>query len=88
MKNITLIYIKWFDASFEPGPILEHEVDPELFVVTGGIFLREDDEYVTIASDFNERYDTWRNISHIPKVNIIDRKMFDVEKRVNDGKKS
>jgi len=82
--STTVCWIKWQDASYERGEARPDEVEPGVYLQTCGQLVREDDEFVSLALDHFEgsaTYDaTYRHICHIPKVNIIRERRFEVRR--------
>jgi len=72
--KIKLLYVKWFDASFNPSAMKPEEYDPDWVIHTVGIFVKEDKKYISMATDFFERDGEYRHYHSIPKVNIIKKK--------------
>ena len=77
-----VVFVRWFDASFQNEECTEDQLNPDVILETAGIFVREDERFLTLALDFHDSDDrsdkTWRHISHIPKVNILKTKFFSV----------
>lgn len=67
----TVMYVEWFDASYQRGEFTEDELVSRVVLLSAGILVREDKETVSIALDQYEAGGTWRYIEHIPRVNIL-----------------
>ena len=68
--NVTLLWVRWFDASYQRGECTETELVTKVELESAGLLVREDEESVSIALDSYSNDGTWRYIEHIPKVNI------------------
>lgn len=79
-----MVWIKWKDASYERGEYTKEEVRPGCDIQTAGILIKEDDEFVSLALDHFPGSDRWdpsyRHIVHIPKVNIVKQRRFEVRR--------
>lgn len=69
--NQTVVFIRWKDASYERGEKTAGEIEPGCVLHSSGILIKEDDEFVSMATDFFPEEETYRHITHIPKVNIL-----------------
>ena len=78
--DVKLIYIKWFDSTYTTGQISFDDLPPLIEVETAGIFICEDEKQVILALDYFGKQNDGRHIAQIPKVNIIGRKFFTVNK--------
>ena len=87
MKDLKLVFIKWVDASWEPGPICEDEMLPYIVLQSCGFLISEDENYVNIGGDYCEMEDTWRHVFHVPKVNLLEFKTISMEKMKNEATK-
>lgn len=76
---MKLAHIKWFDASYQRGECTADELFSEVYLHSAGILVRETETVVTLAIDRYDNDETWRYISHIPKVNIVEIQTFDVK---------
>ena len=74
---MKLAYVEWLDASYQEGPLAEDDFEPRVVLVSAGLLAREDDETITVATDYDARADEWRHVSHIPKVNIVRKKIIE-----------
>lgn len=81
---MKLLYVEWLDASYQEGPLSEEDFEPRVVLVSAGLLAREDDETLTLASDYDPRSGEWRHVSHIPKVNVVRRKI--IEARPGKGR--
>jgi hypothetical protein len=79
---MKLVYLEWFDASYQEGFLVEEDFTPQCILSSAGLFVREDDDTVTLAADFDPRCKEWRHISHIPKVNITRREILTVPEKL------
>lgn len=74
---MKLAYVEWLDASYQEGPLGEDDFEPRVVLVSAGLLAREDDETITLATDYDGRNGEWRHVSHIPKVNVIRKKVLE-----------
>jgi hypothetical protein len=74
---MKLAYVEWLDASYQEGPLGEDDFEPRVVLVSAGLLAREDDETITVASDYDARAGEWRHVSHIPKVNVVRKKIIE-----------
>jgi hypothetical protein len=65
-----LVWIRWYDASYQRGECNEDELVTKVEVESAGILVKEDADFVSLALDQYEADRVWRYIEHIPKVNI------------------
>lgn len=70
-KTVTLVWVRWFDASYQRGECTDSELVTKVELESAGLLVREDEESVSIAMDSYVNDRTWRHIEHIPKVNIL-----------------
>jgi len=70
-KKLVLVWVHWFDASYQRGESTDDELTPRFELESGGLLVREDGESISIATDCHVDDRIWRHISHIPKPNII-----------------
>lgn len=68
--NKTLVYVRWFDASYQRGECDLSELTTQVELESAGLLVREDEESISIALDSYRNDGTWRYIEHIPKVNV------------------
>lgn len=73
-RKRQLVFVTWFDASYQRGELTEDELVTRVEMQSGGLLVKEDKETISIALDHYD--DTWRHISHIPKVNVKKIKRF------------
>ena len=66
----TLVWIRWYDASYQRGECSEDDLVPKVEIESAGLLIREDEEFISLALDRYENDHTWRYIEHIPKVNV------------------
>ncbi len=74
---MKLAYVEWLDASYQEGPLCEDDFESRVVLVSAGLLAREDDETITVASDYDARAGEWRHVSHIPKVNVVRKKIIE-----------
>lgn len=70
-KGHPIAIVDWFDASMQKGPMLPEEMRPFITLRTVGWLVRADNKVVTVAMDFHEEDGTYRDIAHIPRVNVL-----------------
>ena len=75
MNKLKIIYIKWFDASYNPEHQSEDEMNDEFIIESIGWYVKETKRCITISTEYINKYGTWRHNYHIPKVNIIKKKV-------------
>jgi len=63
-KDLCIVF--WGDAWSE-SDVMEHEIAKECPRVTIGWLLREDDDYITIAADYQFYKKTWSDLTAIPQ---------------------
>lgn len=66
-----MVCVKWFDSSKQGGEVRLGTLRPYLEIYTAGFLVREDDETISTAEDWITEEECWRNVSHIPKVNVL-----------------
>jgi hypothetical protein len=66
----TVVWVRWYDASYQRGECTLDELVPKVEIESAGILVREDDEFISLALDRYTEDSTWRYIEHIPKVNV------------------
>lgn len=69
--NQTVVFIRWNDASYERGEKTADEIDPGCVLHSSGILIKDDNEFISMATDYFLEEETFRHITHIPKVNIL-----------------
>jgi hypothetical protein len=74
----TLAYVLWEDASFQRGECADEDLVPRVVIESAGLFVREDDESVSVALDHYQTDGLWRYIEHIPKALILQFKKVDI----------
>lgn len=72
-RTITVVAVRWFDASFLRGEVTEEELKNRQppWMVSSGTFIAEDKDSITLGNDYNEADRTWRFVLTIPKVNVV-----------------
>jgi hypothetical protein len=55
---------------------------------TVGWHVKEDENTITLAQEYIEVHDEWRGASHIPRINIIEARFFDLAKGDKSGTKA
>lgn len=70
-KKKTLVYVRWFDASYQRGECTLEEMVTRVELESAGLLVQETEDSVSIALDEYLEDGTWRYIEHIPKVNIL-----------------
>jgi len=68
------IYIRWLDASYCSDTSDPKNYDPNYYLESAGIFVKEDEKFIVTAVDFNEVDETYRHYHSIPKVLIQKRR--------------
>lgn len=77
---MKLVYIKWQDAAYQDGDVLEEDAfSPEVLIESAGLLAREDDKTISLAIDHYGKDKTWRHVAHIPKILITERQDFEVK---------
>jgi hypothetical protein len=66
----TLVYVRWFDASYQRGECTEDELVPVVELESAGLLVAESDQTISLALDRYDEDGSWRHIEHIPKVNV------------------
>lgn len=79
-KQHSIAVVDWEDASGEHGPLSIREMSPLRRMRSCGIFVQETDKCVTLAQDYCPEEDDYRELLHIPKVNIIKLKKVRIPK--------
>lgn len=69
--NHRVIGVRWFDASLTKGPISREEIETEYIEFSVGTFVKEDKDFLVLAHDTCENDGRYRQVSVIPKVNVI-----------------
>ena len=77
-----VVLVKWKDASMQTGSTLfVEDLRPGIIVETAGTLVQETEDFYSIAGDYYPDNNSARNVSHIPKVNVISIKKFDRESK-------
>lgn len=63
----TLALVEWVDAAHEDGPVRADEMAGLVTVHSAGLLVREDDESITLATDYSKAKGTWRDVTCIPR---------------------
>lgn len=66
----TLVWVRWFDASYQRGECTEAELVPVVEMESAGMLVLETKNTISLALDRCDEDGTWRYIEHITKVNI------------------
>jgi hypothetical protein len=66
----VVVWVRWFDASYQRGECSDDELQPTVELESAGLLVREDEDSISLALDRYEVDGTWRHIEHIPKVNV------------------
>jgi len=70
--NKEIIFLFWKDASYQTGSCLDvSDLKPEIVIVTSGILIQETETHYSIALDHYPDQCTWRQVEHIPKINVV-----------------
>ena len=73
-----LIWVRWFDASYQRGECTLDELNPRIELESAGLFVQEDENTLSIALDRYSDDQVWRYIEHIPKANILKLKRLSI----------
>lgn len=73
-----LVYVRWFDASYQRGECSDDELVPRVEIESAGLLVREDADSISIALDRYEHDGLWRYVQHIPRGNVIALKLLTV----------
>ena len=74
MITLTLVIIAWEDASYSDDQQTADEINPYFELISCGFLVKEDDKYLTIATELDKNPDdNWKYIHSIPKYNIKSR---------------
>lgn len=66
-----MIFLRWSDASYQTECVLyRHDLKPEMMITTGGLLIQETATHYSVALDHYPGQETWRQVAHIPKVNV------------------
>lgn len=69
--RLPIVVVRWFDASFQAGSLTLADLETRCEMVTAGHLVREDGESISIALDHCPQHGDWRDVTHIPKVNVL-----------------
>jgi len=79
-KEIAII--KWKDAAYSDGTYLKGEHCKPVYLTTTGYLLEENDEYITICSEFDGNDQTTKHHYCILRINIVSvQKLRIIQKR-------
>ena len=80
---MKFIYVRWFDANFNTGGKTTEEIlnDNYFVLETVGIYVGEDDKYISLATEYCDKTKDWRHSHNIPKVNILERRWLRMKKK-------
>jgi hypothetical protein len=67
----TVVCVEWVDACYERGSLKAGELGGLLTLKTVGWLVREEEDHVSVAAEWCPREETYRDISHIPRVGIV-----------------
>lgn len=68
--EFPLAIVEWIDANSDSGEMDQTEMVPLIHARSIGWLVREEKDYVTLAGTLFDRARTYRDITHIPRVNI------------------
>jgi hypothetical protein len=68
----TIVFVRWFDASYQRGECSHDELIARVEIESAGLLVREDEQSISLALDRYDADKTWRYIEHIPKVNVLE----------------
>lgn len=77
---MKLVYIKWFDANYDGTARGAQEYDPSYVLESAGVLIGEKAGYITFVGDYLDNGERMRHIYHIPKVNVLEIRLIDVNK--------
>jgi len=66
-----MVYVRWFDASYQNADCSADNFNTRVELETAGWLAAQDAETVSVAMEHYEAHETWRHVTHIPRVNII-----------------
>ena len=77
-RKYKVVCVKWDDAAWEKGPIVEGEYDDHFYVYTIGAEVRNDAKFVTVVQDVidGDHIPRFRDATHIPKKMIVRRRVL------------
>lgn len=82
MKN-KLIWVRWVDACFMSDgwrcPDDENLKEAGMMVESGGLLMRDDENGLLIATDYDPDDGTFRHVSFVPRGMIRKKKVFTVD---------
>jgi hypothetical protein len=70
-RKPTIVYVRWFDASYQRGECTLDELTPRVEMESAGLLVQETKHAITLALDHYRDDETYRYILHIPKVNVL-----------------
>ena len=76
MRKHKYMVITWLDASYQIGPYDIDELTPMMTIMSAGFLVCQDKKFISLALDYDVEYDRWKHIGHIPKINIIRKKIL------------
>jgi hypothetical protein len=79
-----IAFVRWFDASYQRGECTIDELVTRVEIESAGLLVREDEESISLAIDRYSEDETWRYISHIPKVNVLEIRRFPLQETADD----
>ncbi len=86
MNKYPCYIVEWVDANYQEGPVSVRGLAPLKTVITLGMLIREDSKSVSLASEFCDEDDDFRDVTHIPKSCIVSIHEFTRRRHVS-GKK-
>jgi len=76
---MKLVVVKWKDASVQLGDVFEGDMCKDCHMVTTGIFIEQDKNYISIASEVYLQDTKFRYVTHIPNDMIIKKKIINIK---------
>lgn len=67
---MTIVMVEWIDASYQDGDITLSQMSQLLPLQTVGWLVLETKDAVSVAAEYCEKEQTFRHVSHIPRVGI------------------
>ena len=75
---MKFIYIKWFDSCYDRGSLQKKDIKDTVVLENIGFLIKETKESFCMALEYCEEWDNYRYIISIPKVNIIKKKIRNI----------
>lgn len=76
---MKIIIVKWRDASVQTGDVMEGQLKKECLMITAGIFVEQEDGYLSIAQEVYTEEPCFRYVTHIPNDMIVSKKIINVK---------